>query len=195
MRLPFVAGIVAAVCAALAAPTAAVAQPASPTPDGPVPSGQLSARDKAFLNVAGQGARFEVVSGKLAADRAANPRVRAFGERMARDHGKEYEQLQQLGRSLGVTPPSGPGPDQQKVLTIWQSLRGGPFDCSYAPVMYADHEDDVGMYLLMSAHADDARVRAFAKAQVPVLQTHLALADKNLTGLNCSAPPRAPSAS
>jgi putative membrane protein len=175
------------------APAAAVAEPVGPTPA--VSSGQLSARDRAFLNVAGQGARFEVVSGRLAADRAADPRVRAFGSRMVRDHGKEYEQLQQLDRGLWATPPSGPGPDQQKVVAIWQSLRGGPFDCSYAPVMYADHKDDLGMYLLMSAHADDARVRAFAKAQVPVLRTHLALANKNLTGLNCSAPPRAPSAS
>jgi hypothetical protein len=60
--------------------------------------------------------------------------------------------------------------------------------------MEADHEADLGMYMAMAGHADDARVRAFAKAQVPVLRQHLQLASKNLTGLNCSAPPKAPPA-
>jgi rubrerythrin len=59
--------------------------------------------------------------------------------------------------------------------------------------MFADHQDDLGMYMAMAGHAQDARVRAFAKAQVPVLRQHLQMADKNLTGLNCSAPPKAPS--
>jgi putative membrane protein len=186
MRIPVVAGIVAALCAALAVP-AVPAAAATPTPGG-----QLSARDKAFLTAAGHGAQFEVTSGRLAVDRAADPRVRAFGDRMVRDHGKEYQQLQQLDRSLGLTAPAAPGAEQQKVIAIWSSLRGGPFDCSYAPVMFADHQDDLGMYMAMAGHAADARVRAFAKAQVPVLRQHLQLADKNLTGLNCSAPPVTP---
>jgi putative membrane protein len=194
MRVPIVAGIVAAVCAALAVPAAAVAAPisATPAPGGPS-SGQLSARDRAFLTAAGRGAQFEVTSGKLAADRGADQRIRAFGARMVRDHGKEFQQLQDLDRSLGITPSAGSGADQQKVIAIWSSLRGGPFDCSYAPTMQADHEADIGMYMAMAAHAQDPRVRAFAKAQVPVLRQHLQMADRNLSGLNCSAPPRAPS--
>jgi putative membrane protein len=191
MRVPIVAGIVAVLCAALAAPTAAVAASITATPS-PAPSGQLSARDRAFLTAAAHGAQFEVTSGKLAVDRAADPRIRAFGDRMVRDHGKEYQQLQELDRSLGLTPPAGPGTEQQKVIAIWSSLRGGPFDCSYAPVMFTDHHVDLGMYTAMAGHATDARVRAFAKAQLPVLRQHLQLADKNLTGLNCSAPPKAP---
>ncbi|MCW2642698.1 MAG: putative outer membrane protein [Dactylosporangium sp.] len=196
MRVPIVAGLVAVVCAALAAPTVApigaVAAPVTAAPS-PAPSGQLSARDRAFLTAAGHGAQFEVTSGKLAVDRAADPRIRAFGDRMVRDHGKEYQQLQDLDRSLGLTPPAGPGTEQQKVIAIWSSLRGGPFDCSYAPLIFADHQVDLHLYMAMAGHATDARVRAFAKAQVPVLRQHLQLADKNLTGLNCSAPPKAPS--
>jgi putative membrane protein len=186
MRVPIVAGLTAAVCVALAAPAAA-----APTA-GQTPSGALTARDRAFLTAAAHGAQFEVAGGRLAADRAADPRIRAFGDRMVRDHGAEYQQLQSLDRSVGLTPPAGPGADQQKVTAIWSSLRGGPFDCSYAPTMQADHEADLGMYAAMARYAGDPRVRAFAKSQVPVLHQHLQMATKNLSGLNCSAAPRPP---
>jgi predicted outer membrane protein len=82
----------------------------------------------------------------------------------------------------------------QKVLAIWSSLRGGPFDCSYAPTIYADHELDTYVFTVMAKQADSAQVRAFASAQVPTLHHHLQMAAKNLTGLNCSAPPAPPAA-
>jgi putative membrane protein len=197
MRVPLVAGIVAAVCVAVAAPAAA-AVPARP---GQPPTPKLSAWDRAFLTEATQGAQFEVTAGKLAHDRAGDLRIRAFGDRMARDHGAELQQVQALDRSLGITPPAAPGAEQQQVLAIWSSVNGGAFDCSYAPTMYADHEADLGMYMAVAKHAGDARVRAFAKAQVPTLRQHLQLAATDLTALNCSAPqlapasPAAPSAS
>ncbi|GAA1824735.1 DUF4142 domain-containing protein [Planosporangium flavigriseum] len=183
MRIPIVASIVATVCLGLAAPAGA-APAATPTPGG-----TLGARDRAFLTAAGRGAEFEVASGRLAAARGADQRIRTFGNRMVRDHGKEVQQLQSLGRTLHVTPPTALGRDQQAVTAIWSSLRGGPFDCSYAPTMQADHEADLGMYAAMARHADNPQVRAFAKAQIPVLRQHLQLATRNLTGLNCSAPP------
>jgi putative membrane protein len=190
MRVRIVVGIVAALCAALTVPAAAVAAPVSRTPGGGASgSPQLSARDKGFLTRAAQAAQFEVASGKLAAGRAADARVRAFGDRMARDHGKEYQQLQSLDRTVGLTPPTGPGPDQQKVLAIWSSLHGGAFDCSYAPTMYADHEADLVTFMVMARQAGDPRIRAFAHGQLQTLHQHLQLAAKNLTGLNCSAPP------
>jgi putative membrane protein len=184
MRVPLVAAIVAAVCVAVSAPAVAAA---TPTPSGPAPS--LSAWDEAFLTGAGHGAQFGIAAGRLAVDRAADARVRAFGNQMVTGHGAEYRRLQSLDRSLGLTPPSAPGPEQQKVLAIWSSLRGGPFDCSYAPTIYAVHELDIGVFMAAARHADNAQVRAFASAELPVLRQHLQMAARNLTGLNCSAPP------
>ncbi|MGC9669561.1 DUF4142 domain-containing protein [Planosporangium sp. 12N6] len=198
MRAPLVAGIVAAGCAALAVPTAAVAAPISqtpaPGPSGPAPTGALTAQDRTFLTEAAQGARFEVAGGRLAADRGADQRIRAFGERMVRDHSREYQELQNLDRRLGVAPPAGVAPEQQKILAIWSGVRGGPFDCSYAPVMFADHQSDVTAFMMAAGHTGNPAVRAFAQSQLPMLRQHLQLADRNLSGLNCAAPPRTPSA-
>jgi putative membrane protein len=88
---------------------------------------------------------------------------------MVTGHGAQHQQLQALDRSLGLTPPSAPGPEQQKVLAIWSSLRGGPFDCAYAPTIYADHELDMYVFTVMAQQADNAQVRAFAKAMAPTL--------------------------
>jgi putative membrane protein len=188
-RLPILVALLVAVCAVLAVPGVAAAG-TSPAPGGA--ASPASARDKTFLNAAARGAQFEVASGRLAVDRAGDPRIRAFGNRMVTDHGQELQRLQALDRSLGVTLPTGPAKDQQAVMAIWSSLRGGTFDCSYAPTMQADHESDLGMYVAMSRYADNPKVREFAKAQVPVLEQHLNLATRNLTGLNCSAPPLPP---
>jgi putative membrane protein len=191
MRIPLLAAIVAAVCAAISAPAAAAT---TPTPAGPPSSSSLSARDQAFLTGAGHGAQFGIAAGRLAVDRAADARIRAFGHEMVTGHGAEYQRLQSLDRLLGLTPPSAPGPEQQKVLAIWSSLRGGPFDCSYAPTIFAAHALDVDMFMVAATHADNAQVRAFADAELPVLRQHLQIAARNLTGLNCSAPPVPPSA-
>jgi putative membrane protein len=190
-RLPIVAVLVAVVCVVLAAPGVAMAA-TSPAPGGAGSASPVSARDKAFLSAAARGAQFEVASGRLAVDRAGDPRIREFGNRMITDHGQELQRLQALGRSLGVAPPAALGKDQQAVMAIWSSIRGGSFDCSYAPTMQADHEADLGMYAAVSRYADNPQVRQFAKAQVPVLHQHLNQATRNLTGLNCSAPPLPP---
>ncbi|WP_432971020.1 DUF4142 domain-containing protein [Dactylosporangium sp. CA-233914] len=199
MRARFASSIAAVVCATVtslpvAAHGAATPAPGGPPPPGPSPTGQapsgtqLSSRDRAFLTEAAQGARFEVTSGRLAGDRAASAAVRSFGLRMVTDHGKELQQLQSLDQKLGITSSSAAGPDQQNLTAIWSNVRGGTFDCSYAPTIYALHALDVHAFEDEAAHADNPQVRQFAASQLPVLRQHLQLASKNINNLNCSAP-------
>lgn len=209
MRTPLAIGLAAAVCATVASLPAAASAAATPTPGGPPPggpspgggspsapspggtaaSGPLSNADRMFLSDATQDARFEIATGRLAGDHAAATAVRSFGQRMVADHGKELQQLQTLDRDFGVSPPSGFAADQQDLLSIWTGVRGGAFDCSYAPTIYAMHTTDVHVFMAAAAHSGNAQVRQFAAAQLPVLNQHLQQARKNLAGLNCSAPP------
>ncbi|WP_433088036.1 DUF4142 domain-containing protein [Dactylosporangium sp. CA-052675] len=211
MRARFAISVAAAVCAtATALPVTAygAATPApggGPPPPGPSPTGQatpggqtptgteVSTADRAFLTQAAQGAQFEVASGRLAANRAASAAVQSFGRRMVTDHGEELQQLQALDHSLGVGLSSAPNTDQRNLAAIWTSVRGGAFDCSYAPAIYALHGTDVHVFEQEAAHADNAQVRQFAAAQLPVLRQHLQMASKNLGNLDCSAPAATPS--
>ncbi|MER7282241.1 DUF4142 domain-containing protein [Dactylosporangium sp. NPDC000244] len=184
MRARFAISVVAAACVTATSLPVAASGAATPAPTGTA----VSAQDRAFLNQAAQGAQFEVATGRLAANRAASAAVQSFGRRMVTDHGKELQQLQSLDQTLGVTLSSTPGTDQRNLTAIWTSVRGGAFDCSYAPAIYAAHGMDVHVFEQEAEHADNAQVRQFAAAQLPVLRQHLQLASKNLGNLNCAAP-------
>jgi putative membrane protein len=145
----------------------------------------LSSRDSAFLAVAASDAQFEIASGKLATTRAADQRLHQFGNRMVTDHGQEYQSLQAVAQASRLNLPTGPGADQRDILTIWSSLRGGPFDCSYAPAMYLGHAGVVAAFLDESVHGDSPRVRDFARNELPTLRDHLQMARQNLSGLHC----------
>jgi putative membrane protein len=146
----------------------------------------LSAHDRTFLTTAAQGGQFEITGGTLAGTRAASPAVRAFGARMVTDHGREAAQLRQLASRLGVSLPGGPDAHQREILGVWSTLTGGGFDCSYTPTEYTDHEGDIATYQDEAAHGTNARVRAFARAQLPILRQHLALAGGALAALSCA---------
>ncbi len=67
---------------------------------------RLTDADRQFVMEALEGGQREVGLGKLAEQKAANDAVRKFGERMATDHEKAGQELQQLASSKGITTPS-----------------------------------------------------------------------------------------
>jgi len=61
----------------------------------------LSSSDKSFMKDAAEGGLAEVELGQLAADKASNPDVKKFGERMVKDHTKANCQGRREIRPLG----------------------------------------------------------------------------------------------
>jgi len=59
--------------------------------------------DQKFVKEAAAGGAAEVEFGKLATERATNPDVKAFGQRMVDDHGKAGTELKQLAASKKIT--------------------------------------------------------------------------------------------
>src|SRR5690242_8376207 len=63
--------------------------------------GQLSAQDDKSVTDAAQGGMMEVTLGQLATQKATDPAVRDFGQRMVQDHQKADQQLMQLVSQKG----------------------------------------------------------------------------------------------
>ncbi|MGI5240795.1 DUF4142 domain-containing protein [Dactylosporangium sp. CA-139066] len=145
----------------------------------------LSAQDRAFVDAAGHGGAFEVAAGVLAGDRASDPALRAFGRRMVTDHSKAGDKLTALADSLGISVPGSPDSVQRAILSQWSSLAGAAFDCSYAPMMYADHVADVGLFEREAADGQNSKLRAFARDTLPALREHRATAATNVKNLTC----------
>src|SRR5262245_59436684 len=68
---------------------------------------KLSSADEKFVKEAASGGMLEVELGKIAAEKAVNDKVKAFGRQMQEDHGKANDELKKVAAKKGVKLPEG----------------------------------------------------------------------------------------
>lgn len=162
---------------------------AVPTPEtllAPTPPGGATVRptvaplsvgvasgDRKFLVQAAEGGLAEVEMGRLAAEKASDPDVKAFGQHMVDDHSRANADLTQLAGKKGVTLPSEVGGKEKALETRLSALSGDAFDRAYVAAMLKDHKQDVADFEKLSLHAKDPDVAAFASRTLPMLREHL----------------------
>lgn len=129
--------------------------------------------DQDFSAKAAEGGLLEVELGKLAAKNAAQPEVKAFGERMIADHGKIDAELKALAAEKGIPLPDKLQAAQTKKLTHLASLKGEAFDKAYLAEMLKDHETDVAEFRATAGKLTDPELKAFAEKTLPTLEAHL----------------------
>jgi putative membrane protein len=133
----------------------------------------MSSADKAFAMKAAQDGMAEVQLGKLAADKATNPDVKAFGQQMVDDHTKANDQLKQLAQQENMTVPASIDAKDQSKYEKLTKLSGAEFDKEYVKNMVKDHEMDVKLFQKEADNGKDANIKGFAAQTLPVLQGHL----------------------
>lgn len=164
-----------ALAAALVLPFAACSSGPPPVtttaPTPPPPS--LSQADRDFINQAAMGGEAEVQLGQLAAQKAAQPQVRDFGQQMVSDHTQLNQQLMQVAQAKGVTPPTSLDPTHAEMLARLQRLRGAAFDRAYLQGQIADHQTTLALFQNEAANGTDPDLKALAAQAVPTIQHHL----------------------
>ena len=140
------------------------AKPASDQGDQVVTGGDL-----AFMNDAAPGGLAEVELGKLATNKAQNPEVKAFAQKMIEDHSKAGEELKTLAAQKKVTLPTDVLPKHKEVMDKLSKLSGADFDREYVKAMVEAHEKDVTAFNSVANGATDADVKAFAAKTLPTL--------------------------
>jgi len=136
----------------------------------------VSDADRAFMTEAATGGLAEVELGRLAARKGKSASVRAFGQRMVRDHSRANVQLKSLARSKRVALPAALTEEQKADRAKLQNLSGADFDREYMSMMVDDHDKDVAAFQDKSSSASDAGLRAFATKTLPTLQQHQKMA-------------------
>jgi len=144
-------------------------------------AGSLSAQtvndvDQQFMKDAAAGGMAEVDLGRLAARKGRNAEVRAFGNRMVRDHSKAGAELKSLARRKHVTLPTAMTDEQKMEKANLMKLSGAEFDREYMRMMVEDHDKDVGEFQQKSTDATDAALKAWVTKTLPTLQEHQRLA-------------------
>ena len=125
-----------------------------------------------FMKKAAHASTMEVEFGKVAQEKAQNPRVKSFAEMMVRDHTTTNKALLQLGTAKNVIINVTMTPEHKKHLEEMKKLSGAAFDQHYMNMMVNDHAKDIKEFEL-AADNRDPEVNQFANKTLTVLRSHL----------------------
>lgn len=126
-----------------------------------------------LMNAAATGNMAEVELGKLAVEKAENPDIKKFGQKMIDDHSKALEELKKLAEQKNTPLPPDILPTQKEAKEKLSKLSGAEFDKEYVKTMVEDHKKDVTAFEAATKTVGDADVKAFAEKTLPTLKMHL----------------------
>lgn len=138
----------------------------------------MTTSDKTFVKEAAQGGMAEVQLGQLAEQKAANPDVKKFGERMVTDHSKANKELEQVAERDGIAIPKKLDAKDQMLKARLEKLSGPAFDRAYMQNMVKDHQHDVMQFQHEARDGQNTDVKEFAAQTAPILKSHLREAER-----------------
>ena len=146
--------------------------------DEPMASPALDNDDSKFFEKAASADMLEVESGRLAAQRATDPQLKEFGQKMATDHAQATAELRARAARKGVALPAAMSDDNQKKLAKLREKKSGEdFDAGFRDLMVDSHEDAVSLFEDTAKDSKDPDVKAFAQKMLPTLKRHESAAE------------------
>jgi putative membrane protein len=139
--------------------------------------GQLASSDYKFAVEATRANTEEITLGQLASQKASNPSVQKFAQRMVQDHTKANQQLAQIISQKAATLPTTTTSSEERETDRLNKLSGVDFDKAYIERMVKDHKKDVKEFQKAADGAKDPDIKAFAQNTLPTLQEHLQMAE------------------
>ena len=133
---------------------------------------QATDDDKKFLTEASQSNFDEIQLGKLAQQKASDPAVKSFGQRMITDHTKLTEKMKPFASSWGISDPTGLSPDAQKMYDKLQGMSGKDFDKEYISDMVSDHSKDLSLFEKEVKDTKDVKFKAAVEQGKSVVAAH-----------------------
>ena len=116
--------------------------------------------DKKFLAMAAQSDQNEIALSQVAQEKATNPAVKAFADKMVTEHTKMTASMKPFADDWGLTPPSGPDSDHQDELKKLQGLSGNDFDKEYMSDMVTDHSKALSAFTTEAKDTKDVKFRS-----------------------------------
>jgi putative membrane protein len=132
---------------------------------------KLSWGDRRFVTKAADGGQAEVQVAELAAQRATNPEVKSFAQKLVDDHTKVNSELMSIASQKNVKVDV--DDDKDRAYKRLNKKSGSEFDQEFVEHMIDEHEKDVKMFEKAASDAKDPEIRAFASKHVSHLREHL----------------------
>jgi putative membrane protein len=157
----------------------------TPVPNTPRTNSQssLSALDKEFMTKAAQSDMTEIQTSKLALQKSQDKTVRAFAQKMIKDHTNSSDQLKQIAKNKGFTLPKTIGSDNQALLTKLKNTSGQNFNRAYMQGQIQAHTKTQAEYQKYIRQGQDSDLQAFANKISPIVGEHLQMAQRDVANL------------
>jgi putative membrane protein len=139
-------------------------------------NGKLSHGDASFIRDAAKGGLMEVQMGQAAKDHAANPEVKAYGERLVKDHTEANKKLTAMAEQKGLNLAKDMDRDDAnkgaKMAMDYEGKQGADFDKAFIKHAISDHKKDIKKFEKASRDSEDSDLKSFASMTLPTLREH-----------------------
>jgi len=150
----------------------------SATHDSSDSMSKTSSNDSMFMRHAAADSLAEIEMGHIALDKSSDAQVKQLAQRIIDDHTKANDQLMTIAERKQVTLPTEPMPMARQEADKLKAMSGSSFDQAYARSMVKDHRKAIKMFGMESQNATDSDLKQFASTTLPVLKTHLQMAEQ-----------------
>lgn len=153
---------------------------------GPAGAAGMPAADGAgYVRMAAAGDTFEIQSSQMILQSAPSDAVRRFAQMMVDHHMQTTAQLAAAAQAAGMSPPS-PQLDARKAEMIarLQAVTGAARERLYVEQQVMAHEEALALHSGYAQSGDNAQLRQVAQAATPIVQGHLAEAQRLAAGSN-----------
>lgn len=134
--------------------------------------------DKEFLEKASQGNVAEVEMAKLALKKSQNAEVRAFAQRMIKDHQMLGKKMAPLMANAGVKPSYSLNTEHQELFNKLNGLSGTDFDKQYVEAMDKDHHEDLKDFQDEVSSTEVPALKTAVASGEKVIAAHTEMVDK-----------------
>jgi putative membrane protein len=127
-----------------------------------------------FVGGAANGDMYEIESSKLALQKAKNPQLKQFAQRMIDEHTKTAADLKAaVGSAEGVVIPTAMDERRQGMIDNLRQAPADGFDAVYIAQQTASHTENVELHQTYAENGDNPAIKALAAKHLPMITQHL----------------------
>jgi putative membrane protein len=143
-------------------------------------SAEMTTTTQGFVTAAATSDMYEVTAGKLAAQRAQSPDVKAFAQKMVEAHTGTTTKLKGIiaSNNIKVTPPAHVDNRRQGMLDDLRGAKAEDFDHRYIVQQVAAHKEADILFRGYAKDGDNAAIKDFARTTDKDIKMHLSMAQQ-----------------
>jgi putative membrane protein len=143
-------------------------------------SAEMTTTTQGFVTAAATSDMYEVTAGKIAAQRAQSPDVKAFAQKMVKAHTATTTKLKGIiaSNNIKVTPPAHVDNRRQGMLDDLRGAKAEDFDHRYIVQQIAAHKEADILFSGYAKSGDNPAIKDFAGTTDKDIKMHLSMAQQ-----------------